>query len=95
MGLFHIGFGDFPFLAGVTVDRLIVCRLGLIDRSFAFMQRVGGLVEAGCGALPCSVELLDAVERLLASTSAACARSNSAFRAAMISTRVPARTLAS
>src|SRR5262249_11892757 len=43
-GFADIGLGDLVLFFGITIDRLIVGRLGLIDGTLILMQRIGGLV---------------------------------------------------
>src|SRR5262249_1909078 len=60
-GFADVRLGDFVLLFGVTVDRLIVGRLGLIDGTLTLMQRIGGLVEPSDRGIAVFGQLADAV----------------------------------
>src|SRR6516165_5795954 len=64
-GFADIRLGDLVLFSGVTIDRVIVGRLGLIDGTLVLMQRIGGLVEPRDRGIAVLGQLADAVVGLL------------------------------
>ena len=65
IGLFDVGPGNGPLFLGVAIDRLFIGRFGLIDCAFAFVQRIGHLVEAGLRRVALLGQCVSAVKGLL------------------------------
>jgi hypothetical protein len=56
---------DLVLLFGITIDRLIVGRFGLIDGTLTLVQRIGGLVELSDRGIAVRGQLADTIVGLL------------------------------